>query len=262
MQYLHNHTKTSHLKGMQMRDVPDIFPQPPSAATHSSTRWPWPIQHYCLICMLKAGLSICIYCVQVCESWERFSRKMECEINIFTARLVLLLHYVFVANWYVCLWCLGICRSIRFHSKWPVGFIIITHFNEVASNRTTRSLRAMLRWESAKTATRWFNGEWPEYQTGFTNSIILLAGLSSIISAMLREIHSTACTPVRPTYSGNAGWFIYRERNPWLPWLLPMIAREITPLRTLCCGYTKLLHRSNSRHRTENIQHHGRQIDP
>ena len=51
----------------------------------------------------------------------------------------------------------AVCRSIGFHCTWPVGFIIITHFNEVAYDRTTRSLREMFHGESAKTATRWFS---------------------------------------------------------------------------------------------------------
>lgn len=35
-----------------------------------------------------------------------------------------------------------ICRSMRFHCTWPVGFIIMAHFNEVASdgdNRITKT---------------------------------------------------------------------------------------------------------------------------
>lgn len=84
----------------------------------------------------------------------------------------------------------GLCRSIEFHCTWPVGFIIITHFNEVASDRTTRSLRVMLRWESAKTATRWCSWEWLEYQTGFANRVILLVMLGNITSAMFTETDS------------------------------------------------------------------------
>lgn len=84
----------------------------------------------------------------------------------------------------------GICRSIGFHCTWPVGFIIITHFNEVASDGTTRSLRLMFRWESAKTATRWFRREWLEYQTGFTNRIIFPVMLGSLISAMFTKTDS------------------------------------------------------------------------
>lgn len=84
---------------------------------------------------------------------------------------------------------LGICRSIGFHCTWPLGFITITHFNEVASDRTTRSLRVMFHWESAKTATRWFSWECLEYQTGFTNRVILLVTLGSI-STMFTETDS------------------------------------------------------------------------
>lgn len=58
--------------------------------------------------------------------------------------------------------CACVWWSIWFHCIWPVGFII-THFNEVASDRATRSLRVMFHWESAKTATRWFSWEWLEY---------------------------------------------------------------------------------------------------
>lgn len=83
---------------------------------------------------------------------------------------------------------LRVCRSIWFHCTWPVGFIIITHFNEVASDRATRSQRVMFHWESAKTATRWFIWVWLEYQMAFTKRILLLATLGSIISAMFTEI--------------------------------------------------------------------------
>lgn len=44
-----------------------------------------------------------------------------------------------------------VCLQINMISlPWPVGFIIITHFNEVASDRATRSLRVMFHREKCK----------------------------------------------------------------------------------------------------------------
>lgn len=42
----------------------------------------------------------------------------------------------------------------------PVGFIIISHFNEAATDiKTTRSLRVMFHRGSEETATRWLRRE-------------------------------------------------------------------------------------------------------
>lgn len=48
----------------------------------------------------------------------------------------------------------------------PVGFIIITHFNEVATDIKTRSLSVMFHRGSAETASRWLRRERLERGSG------------------------------------------------------------------------------------------------
>lgn len=72
-------------------------------------------------------------------------------------------------DWYLCMRCRGYMQINCILP--PVGFIIISHFNEVATDiKTTRSLRVMFHRGSVEPVTRWLRREWLERRSGLPRS--------------------------------------------------------------------------------------------
>lgn len=80
-------------------------------------------------------------------------------------------------------------RSIGFHYARPTGFIIISHFNEGASDRATRSPRVTLYRETVqRLLPDGLQRQWLEYQAACTNRIFSLARLAGITSTLFTGI--------------------------------------------------------------------------